>query len=65
MRRDSCDEVHMVLTEGEDIHMLCANQFASPVRQLRPVSFPRSKDVRSQTLVSRNSSKNSSFALDA
>ena len=27
--------------------------------------FPRSKDVCSQTLVSRTSSKSSSFALDA
>ena len=24
MRRDSCDKVHMVFTEGDDIHVLCA-----------------------------------------
>ena len=77
VRRDSCGKEHIVVTEGNEIHMLCAivsfktarrrvaqKQFASHVT-VASGQFPRSKVVCSQTLLSRSSSENSSFALDA
>ena len=77
VRRDSCDKVHIVFTDGDDIHVLLPlfhsrqldDGWCKPVREscltVAGGQFLRSKAVCSQTLVNRNSSKNSSFALDA
>ena len=66
VQRDSCDKVHIVFTEGGDIHVLCVIvSFETARRRVVQTSSRvmcyRKKDVCSQTLVSRNSSENSSF----
>ena len=72
----SCDKRNIVVVEDDTIHVLCDTVSFQTVRQrvvragLRVVcdwsdQCPRPKVCCSQTLVSHDSSKNSSFALDA
>ena len=78
VRRDSSDKVHMVLTEGDDVHVLCAIvSFKAAKRRVVQTSSRVMCDscgrsvsevqgcLFSFSLDSRNSSENSSFSLDA